>query len=67
MSKIGSYIENAYDELLHKVTWPTWEELQQTTGIVLAGVLLITMVIFLMDGVCETLFQLLYSAFKAKS
>ena len=35
MSKFGSYIQEAYDELIHKVTWPTWEELQQTTVIVL--------------------------------
>jgi preprotein translocase subunit SecE len=35
MSKIVSYFENAYDELLHKVTWPSWKELQETTAIVM--------------------------------
>jgi preprotein translocase subunit SecE len=66
MSKLVTYIENAYDELLHKVKWPTWAELQQTTAIVLFCIVLIMTIIFVMDGVCETLFQFLYSFFKAK-
>ena len=37
MSKLGNYVQEAYDELLHKVSWPSWDELQQTTIIVLAA------------------------------
>ena len=35
--KIDSYVREAYEELLHKVSWPTWEELQQTTAIVIVA------------------------------
>ncbi len=49
MSKLGNYVQEAYDELLHKVSWPSWDELQQTTLIVLASLALVTIVIFGLD------------------
>lgn len=61
MSKIGSYIQAAYDELVHKVTWPTWDELQQTTIIVLVALVIMTMMIFGMDFVSEKVLTLLYN------
>jgi preprotein translocase subunit SecE len=60
MSKFGSYIQEAYDELLHKVSWPSWDELQQTTIIVLVALAITTMVIFGMDFVSEQLLSILY-------
>jgi preprotein translocase subunit SecE len=61
MAKFGTYIQEAYDELVHKVTWPSWEELQQTTIIVLVALVIITLVIFGMDFVSEQVLSLLYS------
>jgi preprotein translocase subunit SecE len=60
MSKFGSYIQEAYDELLHKVTWPSWDELQQTTIIVLVSLIIFTMFIFGMDVVSESVLSFLY-------
>ncbi len=60
MAKIGTYIQAAYDELVHKVSWPTWDELQQTTIIVLVALLIITFVIFGMDFAGENVLTLLY-------
>jgi len=60
MSKFGSYIQEAYDELVHKVTWPSWDELQQTTVIVLISLVIITMVIFGMDFASENVLTLIY-------
>jgi len=61
MSKVGNYIQEAYDELLHKVTWPTWEELQQTTIIVLIALGLVTLVIFAMDFGAENVLKFIYN------
>lgn len=61
MSKFGGYIQEAYDELLHKVTWPSWEELQQTTIIVLVALAITTLVIFGMDFLGERILTLLYN------
>jgi len=60
MNKFGNYIQEAYDELIHKVTWPTWEELQQTTIIVLIALGLVTAVIFGMDFVSENVLTFIY-------
>jgi preprotein translocase subunit SecE len=65
MSNIVHYFENAYNELVHKVSWPTWKELQETTAIVLATLAIITLIVFAMDGAAEFLFsKVIYKIFK---
>ena len=64
MTKLFNYFEQAYDELIHKVSWPTWQELQQSTIITLVSVLLLTLIIFLMDGSSELVFENFYKFFK---
>lgn len=61
MSKFGSYIQEAYDELVHKVTWPTWDELQQTTVIVLVALAITTMIMLGMNIASEKVITLIYN------
>lgn len=61
MSKFGNYIQSAYDELVHKVTWPSWDELQQTTVIVIVAMIIFTLLIFGMDFASEQVLKLLYN------
>jgi preprotein translocase subunit SecE len=49
MSKIVSYIEESYSELVNKVSWPTWAELQNSTWIVATASIIIALFIFVMD------------------
>lgn len=60
MAKIGTYVQEAYDELVHKVSWPSWDELQQTTIIVLVSLIIITLIIFGMDIVSEKVLSTIY-------
>lgn len=60
MSKFGNYVQESYDELVHKVSWPTWPELQQTTIIVLVGLFILTAFIFGMDTVSESVLKFIY-------
>ncbi len=60
MSKFGNYIQAAYDELIHKVTWPSWDELQQTTVIVLVSLIIVTLVIAGMDIASEKVLSTIY-------
>jgi preprotein translocase subunit SecE len=60
MAKFGTYVQEAYDELVHKVSWPSWDELQQTTIIVLVALALITLLIFGMDFASERVLGLIY-------
>lgn len=61
MSKFGSYIQEAYDELVHKVTWPTWSELQQTTVIVLVALAITTVIMLGMNVASEKVITLIYN------
>ncbi len=49
MNKITTYFKDSYRELVEKVSWPTWAQLQQTTMIVIGATLFITLVVGLMD------------------
>ena len=60
MNSIIDYVKESYDELLHRVTWPTWGELIATSRVVLLATVVITLIIFLMDGVSRQVLELIY-------
>ncbi|CAN5209417.1 hypothetical protein BH09BAC5_BH09BAC5_07430 [soil metagenome] len=49
MNKVKAYIQEVGDELLKKVTWPTWTELQESAIIVMIATLIFAVVVFTMD------------------
>ena len=51
--KITNYCKESYDELVHKVSWPTRSELSSSAVVVLYASLLIALVVFLMDSVFQ--------------
>ncbi|MCA6467468.1 MAG: preprotein translocase subunit SecE [Chitinophagaceae bacterium] len=64
MNKIATYFRESYLELQEKVTWPTWNHLQQSTMIVLVATIIITALVSLMDFASNQLLKLVYSLFK---
>jgi preprotein translocase subunit SecE len=64
MQKISLYIRDSYKEMMQKVTWPSWEQLQQSTMIVLAATLIITAIVALMDFGVSGILKFVYSLFK---
>jgi len=63
MNKVTGYIKDSYHELLEKVTWPSWAQLQQSTAIVLVSTLVIMAMVALMDLASNQLLKLIYSFF----
>ena len=51
--RIAKYCKESYDELVHKVSWPTRSELSSSAVVVLYASLLIALVVFLMDSVFQ--------------
>ena len=49
MKKVVAYIKESYDELVHKVSWPTYSELSSNAVAVLYASLIIALLVFLMD------------------
>ena len=64
MNKLSAYLKDSYKELVEKVTWPSWEQLQQSTMIVLGATLFITAIVGLMDFVANGSLKFIYSLFK---
>ena len=60
MKKLLANIKESYDELIHKVSWPTKSELSNSTVVVMAASLIIALVIFAMDQCFEHILRFVY-------
>jgi len=60
---IATYCKESYDELVHKVTWPTRKELINSAVIVLSASIVIAIVVWLLDTVFKSLTDLVYKFF----
>ena len=58
--KFFRYCQVCYDELAHKVTWPTSKELTGSAVLVLSASLIIALVVFVMDKIFEQIMSLVY-------
>ena len=56
-TKITNYCKESYDELVHKVSWPTGSELSSSAVVVLTASLLIALVVFLMDSAFQFIME----------
>ena len=64
MNKFSAYLRDSYKELIEKVTWPAWNQLQQSTMIVIGATLFITFLVWIMDFVSNGSLKFIYSLFK---
>ncbi len=51
MASFLTYIKESYNELLTKVTWPAWKNLQQSSVLVFVASLIISLIVWAMDYV----------------
>jgi preprotein translocase subunit SecE len=64
MNKFVVFIKDSYQELTEMVSWPKWENLQQSTMIVIGSTLFITAIVAVMDLVSNGSMKFIYSLFK---
>ena len=62
-NKVVTYIQESYDELMHKVSWPTWSELQGSAIVVSVASLIIAVIVFSMDEVFRVVLGQFYKLF----
>lgn len=60
IKKFINYCKGCYDELAHKVTWPSRKELTQSAVVVLTASLIIALVVWVMDFVFKSVMSLVY-------
>jgi len=63
MSKVINNIKLSFEELRDKVTWPTWDQLQESAIITLVASLIIALLVFAMDKLSETVMEIIYDLF----
>ena len=63
MTKITGYIKASFDELVNKVSWPTWAELQNSSIVVAIATVIIALIIYFMDSIFSNLMKVFYSFF----
>jgi len=61
--KIVNYLKESYNELVHKVSWPTWKELQNSAIVVMVATLIISLVVFGMDASFKNIMKGVYGLF----
>ncbi|WBA40589.1 preprotein translocase subunit SecE [Hymenobacter canadensis] len=64
MDKKPNYFRDTVEEMRYKVTWPSFEELQKSAGLVLIGSLVFAAVVGLMDVVFKTGLEAFYNSFR---
>lgn len=64
MKRVRDYISASYEELVHKVSWPTWEELQDSTMLVLVSSILFSLAVAVTDFGLKEVLGLFYSIFE---
>jgi preprotein translocase subunit SecE len=61
--KVINYFKEAYNELIYKVSWPTWAELQSSAIVVMVASLIIALIVFGMDTAFQNLMNFIYGMF----
>ena len=60
MERLRLYLKESYNELVHKVTWPTWSNLMSSSIVVVITTVILTLVIALMDAASNAIVNLIY-------
>ena len=61
MKKVISYIKDSYNELVHKVSWPTRSELSNSAVVVIFSSLIIAVLIGVVDFGFKAVMNFIYS------
>lgn len=63
MGRFRTYIDETTNELLHKVSWPTWSELQSSAIVVMIASVIIALIVFAMDFTFNKGMEAIYHLF----
>lgn len=59
--RIVNYVKESYKELVEKVSWPKFSELQSSTIVVMIASLLFAIVVLVMDMSFENIMKFIYA------
>jgi preprotein translocase subunit SecE len=56
-------VKESYNEMVNKVSWPSYKELTQSAALVLVASIILALVVWGMDWIFEELMTLIYGLF----
>lgn len=59
--KMWAYIMDSFNELVNKVSWPSWVELQSSSIVVAVATVIIALIIFIMDKLFKNILEVYYN------
>jgi len=63
MARFVEYIKESADDLMNKVSWPTWKELQSSSIVVAVASLIIALIVYVMDLSFRNTLEIFYDLF----
>ena len=63
MARFVEYIKESADDLMNKVSWPTWKELQSSSIVVAVASLIIALIVYVMDLSFRNVLEIFYDLF----
>ena len=60
MDSVLLYIKESYNELLHKVTWPSFSDLLSSTTVVLIASAMIAILVLIMDAISKNVLKTIF-------
>ena len=61
MRKFINYVKESYAEMTKKVSWPSWDKLQNSAIVVMVASVIFALVIFAMDFCFQHLMSFIYT------
>ena len=63
MARFVEYIKESADDLMNKVSWPSWKELQSSSIVVAIASLIIALIVYVMDLSFRNVLEVIYGLF----
>ena len=63
MNKLKDFFRESYEELIERVSWPTYAELQSSTTLVLVSSIIFALAIWGVDLMFKTAMEWFYQSF----
>lgn len=63
MARFVEYIKESADDLMNKVSWPSWKELQSSSIVVAVASLIIALIVYVMDLSFRNVLEIFYDLF----
>lgn len=61
MKRFVAYLNDSWQELSTRVTWPGWEKLQSSSLLVLVATLVLAVIVFAVDWVFQLMMETIYA------